>query len=224
MGLRRAVLFDLDGTLTDPKPGITGCIAYALGKLGIPSDPDTLTWCIGPPLAESFPLLIGSDDPVLVARAIELYRERFSAVGMYENAVYSGIPECLAELREANIELYVATSKPHIYAEPILAHFGLRGFFHAVHGSELDGRNGDKAELIGHLLATEKLEPNQSVMIGDREHDMIGAKKNGLTGIGVTYGYGSQEELVNAGAIQTCADPRSLSKQILKHLGGIANF
>lgn len=218
MGIRRAVLFDLDGTLTDPKPGITACLTYALNELGIPSNPNDLTWCIGPPLALSFPRLLNTDDPAVIAGAIELYRERFSTVGMYENAVYPGIPKCLAQLQDAEVELYVATSKPHVYAEPILSHFGLRGFFHAVHGSELDGRNGDKGELIAHLLATEKLEPSQAIMVGDREHDMIGAGKNGVSALGVTYGYGTREELHRSGACMICDHPSQLVENLLPRL------
>jgi phosphoglycolate phosphatase len=218
VGIRRAVLFDLDGTLTDPKPGITACLAYALNQLGVPSNPDDLTWCIGPPLALSFPRLLNTNDPGIIARAIELYRERFSTVGMYENAVYPGVPECLAQLQEAEVELYVATSKPHVYAEPILAHFGLRHFFHAVHGSELDGRNGDKGELIAHLLACETLESNQAIMVGDREHDMIGARKNGVSAVGVTYGYGSREELDRSGACTICDYPGQLAENLLQRL------
>ena len=138
MPTERAIFFDLDGTLTDPKPGITGSIQYALRKLDrpVPSQ-DELTWCIGPPLRASFAMLLGGED--LADRAVEFYRERFGDVGLFENSVYPDIEQVLAALRETPRRMFVATSKPHVFATRIIAHFGLSGYFDHVFGSELDG-------------------------------------------------------------------------------------
>jgi phosphoglycolate phosphatase len=205
-----AIFFDLDGTLTDPKPGITRSIQYALEKLGHPAIPseDELTWCIGPPLRASFAKILGAGDHA--DRAVALYRERFSDIGLYENAVYDGIAEVLTALGRSGRRLFVATSKPHVFAERIVAHFGLRQHFEHVFGSELDGRRVDKSELLAYALKETAVDPAKSLMIGDRSHDMVGAKNNGIKGIGVLYGYGTPEELTGAGALHVCATPRAI--------------
>ncbi len=188
----RNILFDLDGTLTDPKTGIVGCIRYALAELGVeaPVD-DELLWCIGPPLKQSFEkLLAGRRDEA--ERALALYRVRFGDVGMYENDVYDGVPALLETLSDRN--LFVATSKPQVYAKPILEHFGLAHYFQGIYGSELDGARSDKRHLLGHLLAEQKLTAAETVMIGDRRHDAEGARANGLTTIWVEWGYGDKAE------------------------------
>ena len=206
-----AVLFDLDGTLTDPKPGITRSIQHALRALGLPApSEDELEWCIGPPLQASFPRLLGSTEPALVARAIQHYRERFSTVGLFENALYDGVPEALRNLRAAGCRTYVATSKPRVFALRIVEHFGLSTLFDAVHGSELDGTRADKGELIAHLLDSEGLVADRTLMVGDREHDMIGGARNGLRCIGVTYGYGSADELTRHGAARLAGGPQEI--------------
>ena len=194
--MTRAVFFDLDGTLTDPMPGITQCIAHALTGLGhTPPDLETLRWCIGPPLRGTFARLLATNDAAMLDRAIALYRERFGTVGLFENALYPGVPEAVAAIRDAGFATFVATSKPHVYATQIVAHFGLAPLFDRVYGSELDGTRVDKAELIAHALAEEQLDPGHVVMIGDREHDLLGAKRCGVRTIAVTYGYGSEAEL-----------------------------
>jgi phosphoglycolate phosphatase len=205
-----AIFFDLDGTLTDPKPGITRSIQYALQKLGLPAIPteDELTWCIGPPLRASFVRLLGAEDHA--DRAVSLYRERFSDVGLYENAVYDGIAEVLTTLGQSGQRLFVATSKPHVFATRIVEHFGLRHHFEHVFGSELDGTRVDKSHLLEYALKTAAVDPSRTLMIGDRSHDMVGAKNNGMQGIGVLYGYGSREELLGAGARQLCATPQAI--------------
>jgi phosphoglycolate phosphatase len=196
--------FDLDGTLTDPKPGITRCIQYALDRLGFPAPhADDLVWCIGPPLHASFKKFVGTDE--LADRAIELYRERFRDVGLYENRIYDGIEKTLSEVAACDRRLFVATSKPKVYADRIIEHFGLVRHFERVFGSELDGTRSDKAELLAYALAETRIDPARAIMIGDRSHDMIGAKKNGLKAIGVLYGYGSLAELTEAGASHVCA-------------------
>ena len=205
-----AIFFDLDGTLTDPKPGITRSIQYALDKLAHPTIPteDELTWCIGPPLRASFVRLLGGEDDA--DRAVSLYRERFSDIGLFENRVYDGIPEVLTTLSQSGQRLFVATSKPHVFATRIIEHFGLRHHFEHVFGSELDGRRVDKSDLLAYALQTVAVDPAKTLMIGDRSHDMVGAKNNGMQAIGVLYGYGSQDELIGAGALHVCETPQAI--------------
>jgi phosphoglycolate phosphatase len=205
-----AIYFDLDGTLTDPKPGITRCIQYALQRLDHHTIPtaDELTWCIGPPLRSSFVILLGGDHAA--DRAVALYRERFSDVGLYENGVYDGIDEVLTALRASGHRLFVATSKAHVYAERIIDHFGLRRHFERVFGAELDGTRADKSHLLEYALKEVSVDPTRTLMIGDRSHDMVGAKNNGMKGIGVLYGYGSRDELLEAGAHHVCATPGAI--------------
>jgi phosphoglycolate phosphatase len=198
------IYFDLDGTLTDPKPGITRSIQYALEQLGqhVPSE-DELTWCIGPPLHASLKMLTGTDE--LADRALLLYRERFGDVGRFENEAYGGIEQTLSALSATGARMFVATSKPAVYAERIVEHFGLRRYFERVFGSELDGTRVDKGDLLSYALETAKVDPRTAVMIGDRSHDVVGARRNGMTAIGVLYGYGSETELRDAGAHHICA-------------------
>ncbi len=195
------LLFDLDGTLTDSRPGILKSMRHALTALGIeaPSD-EALVHFIGPPTQDAFRDLLGSSDPELNTRAIAVYRERFSTLGMFENSVYPGIPAGLSALLEAGFKLVVATSKPEIYANQIIDHFELRQFFPHVYGSELTGERGNKGDLIKHVLASEGLASTGAWMIGDRLHDIRGAKFNELRAAGVTWGYGSRDELIEAGA------------------------
>lgn len=205
-------LFDLDGTLTNPKAGITRSIQYALDKLGRPvPEADELTWMIGPPIFAGFTELLGG--PEQVQDAVRLYRERYGTIGLFENEVYAGIPALLQHLQEKGVRLYVATSKLQVFARRILDHFELSRFFIEIYGSEPDNRNADKRDLIRHILEQERFDPSAAVMIGDRKHDAIGAKANGLASIGVTWGYGSRQELLDAGvgclvdASQDLAEP-----------------
>lgn len=195
----RTVFFDLDGTLTDPRPGIVRSIQHALERLDrpVPGEEDLL-WCIGPPLRASFVRLLGDEGDADLA--VEFYRDRFADIGLYENQVYPGINALLEQLSAAGWTLHVATSKPHVYARRIVEHFDLAVHFGEVFGSELSGERADKSELLAHALAESGASQAGSVMIGDRSHDMIGAANNGLVGVGVLYGYGSREELVRAGA------------------------
>jgi phosphoglycolate phosphatase len=204
-----AIFFDLDGTLTDPKPGITRSIQYALDKLGQPTIPaeDELTWCIGPPLRASFVKLLGEGSADL---AVAHYRERFSDIGLYENAVYAGVEDVLTALRQSGHRLFVATSKAHVYATRIIDHFDLRQYFERVFGSELDGTRADKSDLLAYALKTTSVDSSRATMIGDRSHDMIGARNNGIRCIGVLYGYGSEQELTAAGAACLCATPKAV--------------
>lgn len=205
------ILFDLDGTLTDSYQGITKCILHALISLGrtAPAQ-DSLRWCIGPPLKHSFATLLDTSDEKLVNEALTLYRERFGTVGLFENEVYRDVPEMLGALQHRGHTLYVATSKPSVYARRIVDHFGLRRYFKGVYGSELDGRLGDKKSLIRHILQKESIDISKASMVGDREQDMIGAKANGVAGFGVLWGYGTREELEVSGATACLGSPQEL--------------
>lgn len=196
----RAVLFDLDGTLSDPGLGITRSIVYALERLGVavPSEP-ALRLMIGPPLRDSFATLLGGR--ARVEEAMTLYRERYGPRAAIESAIYPGVPELLADLRAAGCVLALATSKPVIFAERILAHFGLSSYFDLIGGATLDTRIEGKEAVVGEVLA--QIDPTihaATVMVGDREHDVSGAHTHGLACIGVTYGFGSRAELELAGA------------------------
>lgn len=195
------LLFDLDGTLTEPKVGITKSVAYALEYYGIHvEDLDSLCPFIGPPLKESFMKYYGFDD-AKAEEAVEKYREYFRPHGVYENEVYTGVPEMLKELHAMGKTLVLATSKPTVFAKIILEHFGLAPYFSVVVGSELDGTRVDKDEVVECALEEAEItDKSLAVMIGDRKHDMLGAKKNGLDAIGVLYGHGSYEELEPHGA------------------------
>ena len=207
------LLFDLDGTLTNPLAGITRCILYAMDKLGKALAPgENLRWCIGPPLRDSFARLLASDDKALIEKAVALYRERFGTVGLYENQVYDGIPDMLPALQKDGHTLYVATSKPTIFAKRIISHFHLQRYFKCIYGSELDGTRGDKTSLISYVLQTELMAPSEVAMIGDREHDMIGAKENGVSGFGVLWGYGTKDELERSGAQVAFKIPPELAR------------
>lgn len=205
------VLFDLDGTLTDPKEGIFNGIRHVLNRFNcdIPSE-TVLSECIGPPLRDSFSQLLNSRNEHLVPEAMSLYREHYSAIGMFENRVYTGIENLLKALKRRGNVLYVATSKPEVFASAILRHFHLERYFSAVYGSNLDGSRADKADLIAHILNEEHLFTGDTVMIGDRKYDMIGAAENGLKGIGVLWGYGSRTELEQSGAAAVCDTPEHL--------------
>jgi len=188
------ILFDLDGTLTDPKPGITKSVQYALAKMNIiEEDIEKLTPFIGPPLKASFKEFYNMSDEQ-ATQAIVYYRERFSTVGLYENMVYVGMQELLEELQNRGKKIYVATSKPSVFAIKILEHFKLIHFFQAVIGSELDGTRVEKTEVIKFVLSTIE-DRSRIVMIGDRKYDIMGARENQIDAIGVAYGYGSYDEL-----------------------------
>ncbi len=194
----KTVFFDLDGTLTDPMLGITRSIQFALRSLDLEVPPaQELTWCIGPPLLDSLRRLVGEP---LAPQALALYRERFSDQGLYENSLYEGIPELLAQLVAHGYQLHVASSKPKIFVMRIVEHFQLHTYFDAVFGAELDGTRGDKTELLGYAIANTGADVTTATMVGDRRFDIQGANNNGLHSVGVTWGYGSLEELQQAGA------------------------
>jgi phosphoglycolate phosphatase len=172
-----------------------------------------LLFAIGPPLRGSFAKLLNTEDGGTVETAIAAYRERFSTVGLFENALYPGIRETLVEARSRGHAIFLATSKPIVFATRILDHFELTPLFDGAYGSELDGRRDDKTELLAHLLAERRLEAGRCVMIGDRSHDMIAARNHGMAALGVTWGYGSREELAEAGAHALCDSPAHILDQ-----------
>jgi phosphoglycolate phosphatase len=195
--MSKDIYIDLDGTLTDPFEGISNCIAYAMERLGHPRpDDETMRRCIGPPLLGTFEALLGRQ---LAPRALDHYRERFGDTGWRENAVYPGIREALAIIGGAGHGCYVATTKPHVFARRIIEHFDLAGFFTDIYGAELDGTRSDKTALL-RFAAGQRTGARASVMIGDRRHDVVGARNNGFRAIGVTWGYGTGGELLGAGA------------------------
>lgn len=211
----RVLLFDLDGTLTDPRRGIVGSIRFALDRLQVscPSD-DVLAGYIGPPLRGTFATLLDTSDAERIEEALRLYRQRFTDTGLYENKVYEGVPAMLDAVGQAGCAAYVATSKPAVYAERIVSHFRLDHHFRKVYGAELDGRWDDKAELLAHLLATEGVSASASVMVGDRAADILAAKANEVRSIGVLWGYGSEAELTDAGADLLCRTPLELAAHL----------
>lgn len=197
------LLFDLDGTLTDPKEGITKSVQYALDFFGVSEpDQDKLECFIGPPLKEQFMEYCHINEQQAKAAVLK-YRERFETVGKFENIPYKGIEYALEQLKSQDRILCVATSKPEIFAIEILRHFGLEHFFDKIVGSDLEGIHTAKAEIIEKAIAWLRVTETQRqkiVMIGDRKYDIIGAKKTGIASIGVTYGYGDRVELTSAGA------------------------
>lgn len=194
------ILIDLDGTLTDPKVGITTCARYGLNKVGHPIDFDqNIDWIIGPPLKASLAQLLNvSADDDLAEQALLGYRERFASIGLYENEVFADVAATLAALQQQGYRLYLATAKPIIYAEKILIHFDLAQYFNKAYGSELSGVRSNKGELIAYILQQEQLDPAACLMVGDREHDILGARLNQIESVAVEYGYGSATELDQA--------------------------
>lgn len=193
-------LFDLDGTLTDPGEGITRSVAYALSFFGIEvKDRTALYPFIGPPLVESFSTFYGFS-PEQARQAIERYREYFSRQGIFENELYPGIKELLGNLKRHGVRILLASSKPEVYARKILEHFQILPFFDFVAAATMDDTRSKKTDVVRYALETCGISPNRAVMIGDRHHDIEGAKDNALESIGVLWGYGSREELSAAGA------------------------
>ncbi len=196
----RTILFDLDGTLTDPGEGITNSVAYALKKYGIEvSDKKTLYKFIGPPLKDSFMKYYGFSEEKAV-EAIGYYREYFREKGLFENEVYPGVEELLIKIKASGRKIVLATSKPEEFAVKILEHFNLVKYFDVVAGASMDEKRNKKGDVIFYAMEKGGFSAENAVMVGDREHDIFGAKENHMDSIGVIYGYGSEEELTSAGA------------------------
>ncbi|MEG0295201.1 MAG: HAD family hydrolase [Clostridium sp.] len=213
---KKYILFDLDGTITDPKLGITKSVKYALNKFNIEVDNlDSLCKFIGPPLKDSFIDFYGFTEEK-AEDAIKYYREYFSVYGLYENFVYENLESMLIQLNEQGKSLIIATSKPAVFAEKILEHFGLMKYFDFVGGSNLDGTRVNKNEVILHALSKNNIENlSEVIMIGDRKHDILGAKSVGIESIGVLYGYGDYDELNSNGADYIVESVRELASLLL---------
>jgi phosphoglycolate phosphatase len=211
------LFFDLDGTLSDPSEGITRSVQHALQCLGRPyPGKSELQHYIGPPLRWTFPRLLDADDSNLVETAIGYYRERYETVGLFENEVYPGVVELLQQLHDDGSRLYVVTSKPTVYADRIIRHFGLDRFFIDVYGPELDGRFDEKRELVEFILRERCLDPSRTIMIGDRARDVESGRANGTRTIGVTYGFGSLEEIATAKPDEICHSPSDIRPAVLR--------
>ena len=219
MNGKTVVLFDLDGTLTDPELGITKSVQYALKHYGIEIDDlKSLRKCIGPPLKQSFMEFFGFDE-VKAEEAIERYREYFSKYGIYENDIFDGIRELLEELCHRGKKVVLATSKPRVFAEEILKHFGIEKYFSFLSGSEFDGTRGEKGEVIEYALSQMGVtDKSSAVLVGDRKFDVIGAIENGISCIGVLFGYGDREELEEAGADEIAEDMEELRRILLEDI------
>ena len=211
------ILFDLDGTLTDPKEGITKSVKYALDYYGIDEpDLEKLTCFIGPPLQESFKVYYGFDEKGS-KEAIEKYRERFGTIGLFENRVFKGVRELLETLKNKHKVMAIATSKPQVYAKQILEKYNLACYFDTIVGSELDGTRVVKSEVIEEVfkqLDIKQEDKKKCVMVGDREHDIIGAQRCGIDSIGVTFGYAKPGELESAGATYVVETITALGKRL----------
>lgn len=205
------ILFDLDGTLTNPKEGITKCVQYALKHFGIERECDELISFIGPPLKEQFMQYASLTEEEGI-KAVEIYRERFAPIGIFENELYDGILPMLESLKNQGKILAIATSKPAVFAEKISRKYGIEPYLALLEGSELDGRNTDKALVIKNAMEKLGATKEDTIMVGDREHDVIGARKNGIDCIGVSYGFGKDGELEESGALKIAHTPYELLK------------
>lgn len=210
------ILFDLDGTLTDPMIGITKSVQYALRFYGIEeSNLNALCPFIGPPLKDSFMKYYHFPESQ-AEEAIKKYREYFSVTGIFENRVYDGIEDLLKQLKSCGKQLLVATSKPEEFAVQILEHFGLAQYFEYVCGASMDEKRVKKGDVIAYAIEMAGIEDvSLAVMVGDREHDIIGAKENGMDSIGVLFGYGSRKELKEAGADFIGESVKELTKLLI---------
>ena len=215
--MRDIILFDLDGTLTDPALGITNSILHALSKMGRDLPPrESLYRFIGPPLVPAFREFLGMTEEE-AQRALVLYREYFSVTGLFENTPYDGITDALAELKSAGCTLALATSKPMKFALQILEHFDLAQYFTVISGASMDKKRNTKDAVIGHTLQMlGNPDVSRVVMVGDRLHDVEGAAKFGIPTVGVLWGYGSRGELTDAGAVHLASDMGEMVRILLK--------
>ena len=209
-------LLDLDGTLSDSKPGIAASFRYTVGQLG--HDPDAagdLTWAVGPPIAVSMARLLRQYGDDRVDHAVGIYRARYSEVGIYDCSVYAGVLGMLDGLRDAGTTMYIATSKRRDFADRVIDHLSLRPYVRGVYGALPGGGLDEKQDLLAHILSVEGVCSADAVMIGDRLHDMHAARHNDIRGIGVLWGYGGQAELLSAGAAAVAAEPADVVRLVL---------
>ena len=217
MTANRALLFDLDGTLTDNYSGIAAPIRYALARLDMPIPNDAaLRSCVGPPLRETFARFLETNDEARIELAIGCYRERYADIGWQENVVFDGIIELLAVLVAQRQRLFLCTAKPEIFARRIVEHFGFASHFVGIYGTDLAGAFDDKAKLLRHLLTAEGLDASETVMIGDRGNDVRAAHANDVCAIGVLWGFGSREELADADAL--AVNPQNLERLLKRQI------
>lgn len=199
MSKYKYILFDLDGTLDDPFEGITKSVEYAMKKFGVDCDRNALKCFIGPPLTDSFMSVFGLTEEDAF-RAVDYYREYYRPTGIFEVTIYEGIAQLLRALKDTGYKLVLATSKPKIFADMILEKFGLSEYFEATFGSELDGTRVKKDEVIEYAFESYPMDKSLAIMVGDRRHDVEGAHKNGISCVGVTFGYGDRDEHISCGA------------------------
>ena len=213
------LFLDLDGTLIDPKEGITTSIQYALEKVGADDIPDAndLTWCIGPPLISSFEILLGAGADL--EEALGHYREEFVDTGMYDAEVYDGIGEMFDAFHQVEAQMFVATSKPEIYAQEIIEHFGIHAHVQRLFGSQLDGTLSDKTELLKYALDETGADPARSVMLGDRRFDIFGARNNDIPNVGALWGYAEEGEMHMAEADALAGAPEEVPEIVFDLLG-----
>ncbi len=210
------ILFDLDGTLTDSGPGIRNAVRHALRRFGIEeNEKEKLDRFIGPPLYDSFVRFYGIE-PEKAKNGEEYFREYYRDTGIFENSVYDGIPECLSALKNSGLSLYIATSKPDFMAEKVVEYFDIKKYFDGIFGAKPDMSISSKKDVITLLRnAHPEITPENSVMVGDREHDALGARAHGIGCIGVLWGYGSEEEFLQCGTMHTVKTPKELSRYLL---------
>ncbi|MDE6201762.1 MAG: HAD family hydrolase [Clostridiales bacterium] len=215
------ILFDLDGTLTDSFEGITNSALYALHTMGVPEyNKSNLNFFVGPPLFDSFGRIFDGDEQK-VERAITLYREYFADHGWKENRVYDGVPQMLQQLADMGKTLIVATSKPELFARRIVEYFDLSKYFVFVAGASMDSSRAKKAKVIEYAIANTGIDKADTIMIGDRNHDILGAKTCGLKSMGVLYGYGDLQEHTAAGADYIAQTPKDVVDIIAAQISDI---
>lgn len=216
MNRYKYILFDLDGTLTDSAPGILNCYRYALDAMGF-DEPEDIMRVVGPPLYDSFAEICGMNESQ-VNEAVRIYRQRYAETGLFENNVYDGIPEMLRRLKNSGKRLFVATSKPEVFAVRILEKFNLAQYFDVIGGADINGTRNAKQEVIEYVLSLGDItDRNDVLMIGDRFHDIIGAKKCGIPCMSVLWGYGNKEEFIQHGADFIVNTPQETADIIINH-------
>lgn len=222
MSAFKYILLDLDGTVINSAPGITNSVKYALVKSGAPVPPyEVLRGFIGPPLEDGFCEICGFDRQK-AQKAVKYYREYYSKTGIFECSVYKGVPELLSSLYSAGKCLILATSKPEIYAGRILEHFSLKKYFCFIAGATLDNKRSSKSDVIAYAVEKNGIaDKRAAVMIGDRHHDIDGAKNNGISSVGVLYGFGNRAELEAAGADYISETPEALLELLLQQTKNI---
>lgn len=213
-----SVFLDLDGTLIDSREGIVTSLLHALREMDaeLPAASE-LTWTIGPPIWQSLDILLGPGADI--EAAVAAYRERFGTVGLYEADVFDGIGEMFEDLKDMDARLFLATSKPQVYAEEIVSHFGIAPFLDGVYGSEMDGTHADKPSLLAHVISETESDPARTVMLGDRRFDIEGAKANEVASIGALWGFADEGELHLAEADALAAEPEEVPELVAELLG-----